>query len=172
MMGKRFNWEAHPMFPIGTKVLVHDKPEKRGSWDPHGVVGYYLGPCMDGYRTYNVWVESTQKTRRTDTVAWFSDRFKIAAIDSAEHLAMATAQVGEALTRIVDEVQLGEDKKREFTAHRDECLSSLKSINLLLAPQDSTYRQKLEAEEQAYAKYLRSRLSMSGLSVDAHHRAR
>lgn len=151
MMGKRFNWEAHPIFPTGTKVLVHDKPEKRGSWDPHGVVGYYLGPCMDGYRTYNVWIESTHKTRRTDTVAWFSDRFKIAAIDSAEHLAMATAQVGEALTRIVDEMQLGEDKKHEFIVYRDECLSSLKSINLLLAPHDSTYRQQLEAEEHAYA---------------------
>jgi hypothetical protein len=40
-----FNFDATPMAPPGTKVLIHEKPQQRGSWDPHGIEGWYLGPA-------------------------------------------------------------------------------------------------------------------------------
>jgi hypothetical protein len=36
-----------PWRPPGTRVIAHDTPDQRESWDPHGVYGYYLGPSLD-----------------------------------------------------------------------------------------------------------------------------
>ena len=37
------------MRPPGCKITFHLKPGKRGSWEFHGVTGFYIGPLMDGY---------------------------------------------------------------------------------------------------------------------------
>ena len=71
MYGGAFDFAAHPIAPIGTRVLIHDKSAVRASWAPHGVPGYYLGPALQHYRAYRVWSTSTNTTRVTDTVAWF-----------------------------------------------------------------------------------------------------
>jgi hypothetical protein len=36
-----------PMPPPGTRVIAHEKPDRRASWDPHVVDGYYMGPDLD-----------------------------------------------------------------------------------------------------------------------------
>ena len=55
--GSSHDFRAHPIVPAGTRVLIHDKPSARGSWSPHGVAGFYLGPA-------------TSSVRVTDTLAW------------------------------------------------------------------------------------------------------
>ena len=74
--GGAHDFRAHPIAPAGCKVLIHDKPGARGSWAPHGVPGFYLGPALRHYRSYHVWATSTQALRITDTVAWFLDNIK------------------------------------------------------------------------------------------------
>ena len=49
---------------------MHEKPSQRGSWAPHGVDGFYLGPALQHYRCYRGWVVKTQRERIVDTVAW------------------------------------------------------------------------------------------------------
>ena len=44
-----YDFMAHPMARFGTKVLIHEAPAIRGSWSPHGVPVFYLGPAMDHY---------------------------------------------------------------------------------------------------------------------------
>lgn len=69
--GGAFDFAAHPIAPGGTKVVIHDKPNTRGSWAPHGTHGYYLGPAQLHYRCYRVWATATRSVRVTDTLAWF-----------------------------------------------------------------------------------------------------
>ena len=45
-----FNYNATPIAPPGKKVIVHEKPNVRGSWAVHGVKGWYLGSSMEHYR--------------------------------------------------------------------------------------------------------------------------
>jgi hypothetical protein len=45
-----FDYNAIPLAPPGCKIVVHEKPGQRASWDPHGVIGWYLGPAMAHYR--------------------------------------------------------------------------------------------------------------------------
>jgi hypothetical protein len=73
----QFNFNATPMAPLGTKVLIHEKPQKRGSWDPRGVEGWYLGPARQHYRCYQVFAIKTKAIRITDTVEFFPTKTKI-----------------------------------------------------------------------------------------------
>ena len=68
--GSSHDFRAHPIAPAGTRVLIHDKPSARGSWSPHGVAGFYLGPALQHYRCYTVWATATSSVRVTDTLAW------------------------------------------------------------------------------------------------------
>ena len=41
-----FDFNKTPLSEPGTKVVLHEKPSKRLSWDPHGTDGWYLGPAL------------------------------------------------------------------------------------------------------------------------------
>ena len=75
--GCKFDFRAHPIAPAGSKVLIHDKPGARGSWAPHGVLGFYLGPSQHHYRCFDVWSVETQSIRITDTVAWLLEKVSL-----------------------------------------------------------------------------------------------
>jgi len=45
-----FDFNRTPMGPPGTRVLVHELPEARGTWAPHAVPGWYIGPAFEHYR--------------------------------------------------------------------------------------------------------------------------
>ena len=44
-----YNFDAHPLAPPGTKVLVHETSEQRGTFDFHVTEGWYVGPASDHY---------------------------------------------------------------------------------------------------------------------------
>jgi hypothetical protein len=67
----RFDCNATPLAPIGIRVLAYESPDKRGTWSPHGLDAWYLGPAHEHYRCYRVWIWETKAERYTDTVAWF-----------------------------------------------------------------------------------------------------
>ena len=44
-----FDFNRTPIAPPGIKVVAHEKPDKRKSWQPHGKDGWYVGPALDLY---------------------------------------------------------------------------------------------------------------------------
>ncbi|KAI2488787.1 hypothetical protein MHU86_25841 [Fragilaria crotonensis] len=66
-----FDFNRTPLAPPGIRVLVHIKPNERTTWSPHGEDGWYVGPALDSYRCYTVWMWDTRATRICDTLAWF-----------------------------------------------------------------------------------------------------
>jgi len=71
-----FDFNRTPLAPPGTRVLVHEKPSLRGTWSPHAVDGWYLGPATLHYRCYRVWILETTSERIADTVVWFRQTFQ------------------------------------------------------------------------------------------------
>jgi hypothetical protein len=69
--GTSFNFRQHPIAPVGTKVLTWDSPDHRGSWADHGVPAVYLGPALNHFCAFDVWVPTTSASRITNTVWWF-----------------------------------------------------------------------------------------------------
>lgn len=81
-----FDFNRTPIGPLGTKVLVHEKPDVRETWAPHGVPGWYIGPAPAHYRCYTVHIIETKRQRIADTLAWFPHHTplpKTASIDAA-----------------------------------------------------------------------------------------
>ena len=66
----RFNFKSTPLAPPGAKVIVHSKPSQRGSWDPHGMVGFYVGPAMNHYRCFRCYIPTTRAERISDTISF------------------------------------------------------------------------------------------------------
>ena len=73
LTGAKFDFRAHPLGPAGTSIVIHDKPDARGTWQVHGTPGYYLGPSLLHYRTHRCLSSHTGRERYADTVAWFPE---------------------------------------------------------------------------------------------------
>ena len=67
----RYDFNATPIAPPGIHVVAHEKPDKRASWATHGKDAWYVGPALEHYRCYTLWIWDTQDTRHVDTVSWF-----------------------------------------------------------------------------------------------------
>ena len=63
-----FDFNKTPLAPPGTKVLIHKKSNTRGSWDYHGVEGWYVGPSLEHYRCLKCYNPDTFSEVDTDTV--------------------------------------------------------------------------------------------------------
>ena len=57
-----------PLLPLGTKVVIHSKPDNRKSWDYRGMEGWYIGPSFHHYRNIKIFMPATHAERDTDTV--------------------------------------------------------------------------------------------------------
>ena len=55
-----YNWT--PMVPPGKKVLIHDTPQKRQTWDFHGKEGWYIGTAPPYNRCYRIYVSETRES--------------------------------------------------------------------------------------------------------------
>ena len=66
-----FNYNATPLAPPGTQVIIHEKPTAIGTWEPHGVKGWYLGPSMNHYRYHHVYTTNKRGERDSDCVEFF-----------------------------------------------------------------------------------------------------
>jgi hypothetical protein len=80
-----------PLAPPGTRVLVHEKPIVRQSWDPRAIDAWYIGPAMKHYRCYRVWIWNTRNERVADTLAWFPTLVVMPTLSSLD-LALAAAK--------------------------------------------------------------------------------
>ena len=63
-----FDFTCIPLAPPGTRATVHEKPTQHCTWAPHGIDGWYIGPAMDHYQCYRVWIPSTHAEHKADTI--------------------------------------------------------------------------------------------------------
>jgi hypothetical protein len=66
-----FDYNRHPLMPLGTKVVVHEKPGQQANWDPHGKLGWYLGLALEHYCCHRCHITSTNSKRIANTVEFF-----------------------------------------------------------------------------------------------------
>jgi hypothetical protein len=85
------------MAPPGTRVIAHEKPQQRASWDPHGVDGWYLGPAPDHYRCNIVHINKTKSDRIVDTVEFFHANVAMPSTSSKDIVTIANLEITHAL---------------------------------------------------------------------------
>ena len=67
----QFDFNATPMAPLGTKIIVHEKTAQRAKWSKHGVAGGYIVPALEHYRCYKVFVTETRSEIIVDVMVFF-----------------------------------------------------------------------------------------------------
>ena len=71
MFGAPYDFNRFPIAPLGIKVVSHVPPAERDTWAQHGVIGYYIGPALEHYRCYDIYIPTTKSIRVSDCVEWF-----------------------------------------------------------------------------------------------------
>ena len=114
-----YNFQAHPMAPPGTKVLIHEKPQERGTWSTHGISAWYIGPSLQHYRCVNCFIPSTNATRDTDTVQYFPHDITFPEVTTEDYLKQAVDDIVQLLKNkpnIVPTLQYGDDTRNAIDA--------------------------------------------------------
>jgi hypothetical protein len=94
-LNEAFDYNKTPFAPPGTRVVVHEKPDTRRTWDSHGVDGWYIGRAPKHYRCHRVYVSKTASERIADTVDFFPyhcEMLKTSSADAARHATIALTQ--------------------------------------------------------------------------------
>ena len=59
-----------PLAPPGTQIVIHNIPNYRESWEPHGEDGWYIRPSIEHYLFHNTYIPNTRAERISDTVEY------------------------------------------------------------------------------------------------------
>eukprot|EP01034_Spumella_vulgaris_P021900 gene21900-27977_t len=132
--GSQYDFSAHPIAPCGTHVLIHETPEQRASWAPHGVPGFYLGPAPKHFRAYRVFAIPTQSSRVTDTVAWLSAPFKMPGSSTVELVHAATRDLTVALNKLAQSGLIVASSRQPFERLVSTATSALQEAVEMFMP--------------------------------------
>jgi hypothetical protein len=73
----QYDFNRAPMAPPGTRIIAHETPGRRRTWAPHGQDGWYIGPALEHYRCYTVYITKTRSNRIVETVEFFPHKFTL-----------------------------------------------------------------------------------------------
>ena len=102
------------------KLIVHSKPSQRGSWDPHGVVGFYVQPAMQHYCCFTCYIPSTKSERITDAVAFLPHNIPIPTITLEMKIQKALQEKAKVLASL--------HKSLSFICYNKDTIKALQEI--------------------------------------------
>jgi hypothetical protein len=93
----QYDYNRSPMAPPGTRIIAHETPSRRRTWAPHGQDGWYIGPALEHYRCYTVYINKTRGERIVETVNFFPEKFKLPFLSTQELATQAAKELTHAL---------------------------------------------------------------------------
>jgi hypothetical protein len=93
----QYDFNRTPMAPPGTRIIAHETPSRRRTWAPHGQGGWYIGPALEHYRCYTVYISKTRGERVVEIVDFFQENFKLTFPSTQELATKAATELTHAL---------------------------------------------------------------------------
>jgi hypothetical protein len=93
----QFDYNRTPLAPPGTRILVYEKPSAYDAWSPHGVDGWFIGPALESYQCFKVWIWDTRNERVCDTLEWFPSKVTLPLASSIDLIIAAANDMVHAL---------------------------------------------------------------------------
>jgi hypothetical protein len=93
----QFDYNKNPLMPPGAKVIVHEKPHQRGSWEPHGKLGWYLRLALEHYWCHQCHIITTNSERISNTVEFFPQNTEVEKLTTQEAAVIAAESLVQAL---------------------------------------------------------------------------
>jgi hypothetical protein len=94
------DYNKTPIAPPGIRVVIHEKSNKRGTWAPHGTLGFYIGPAPDHYQCWRIYVTKTQSEQIGDTVEFFPQHGQMPTLTPAALVTSAALELTETIKRL------------------------------------------------------------------------
>jgi hypothetical protein len=127
-----YDYCAHPFAPLGTKVVAFESPAQRQTWAAHGVEGWYIGPALDHYRCFSIYINHTHAVRITDTVAWHPVAYVMPDVNGIEAMAILAKELVTTLKALHDTPPTwfisGHPSTDQISTSTHEALSLLRDI--------------------------------------------
>ena len=123
-----FDYNATPLAPPRTQVLVHEAPKEQKSWDPHSIDGWYVGPAMKHYRCLRCYILTSNSEVIAETVDCFPKDVKLSSTYSRDSTTKAARDLIHAIkhpTSSSPTLQLGDETIRAL-----ERLATIFAMNL------------------------------------------
>jgi hypothetical protein len=93
----QYDFNRAPMAPPGTRIIAHETPGRRRTWAPHGQDGWYIGPALEHYRCYTVYLTKTRSNRIVETVEFPPHKYTLPFTSSHSLATQAAADLTHAL---------------------------------------------------------------------------
>jgi hypothetical protein len=138
----QYDFNIAPMATPGTRFIAHETPSGRRTWAPHGQDGWYIGPALEYYRCYTVYITKTRSNRIVETIEFPPDKFTLPFPSYRELATQAAADLTHALLnpqtagpfcQVGDEQAIALRKLANIFGH-----AKPKNANNILATQDET----------------------------------
>ena len=71
LYGLPFDFDAHPIHPVGQLCYTLDPASVRPSWSSHSSRSFYIGPAVTHYRCHHMYICTTSSMRVSDTISLF-----------------------------------------------------------------------------------------------------
>ena len=95
-MDGMYSFDATPMAPMGTEILMHLKPVRRHTWDYHAIKAWYFAPALKHYRVIKGVLESGA-VRITGTWKFKHHALNIPAVSATDRIVKATRNLATAI---------------------------------------------------------------------------
>ena len=89
----KFNYDATPLAPPGFKVIEFESTQTRKIFSPHGIQAWYVGPTLEHYICYKIYVPKTKAERICDTVSLYPHLCKSPVIQPIEQAVIAATKL-------------------------------------------------------------------------------
>jgi hypothetical protein len=136
-----FDFNSTPLAPPGTKILAFDGPDDRASWAPHGEEGFYIGPAMQHYRCYWVFIVKHSTTRISDTLSWHPQNYIMPGASPIEILTAAIADLTKAIDTVATTPAIVSAQRQPLGDLTGSLSSALRTLKTIF--QDSTTQQRV-----------------------------
>ena len=140
-----YDFNRTPIAPLGIRVLAFEPSDKRDTWSPHGLDGWYVGPALDSYRCYRVWITETRALRTTDTIVWFPRYLKMPIASTMDLILAGVKDIRQAL--------LNPSQGSPLSPITDSHVEALRTLTDILSgacrPSDETTETRTPAPEAA-----------------------
>ena len=119
-----YNYDATPLAPPGCKTIAFESPQTRRTFAPHGVHAWYIGPSLEHYRCYKIYVPKTRAERVCDTVSFHSHLCQAPVLQPLDVAVIAAND----LTKALHEYENKHDRKDNATDDTIKALQTLSKI--------------------------------------------
>jgi hypothetical protein len=93
----QYYFNRAPMAPPGTRIIAHETPRRRRTWAPHVQDGWYIGPALEHYRCYTVYITKTRSNRIVETGDYFPEKITLPLPSSHDLVTQAAVDLTHAL---------------------------------------------------------------------------